>query len=194
MNREEWLDLLVAKLRPLIDETGDFTVAEHVRISTGFPSAGGLNRKKRVLGECWDAKVSADGSNQILVNPVLEDPLTVAAVTLHEMNHTATPGAKHKGAFVRLAKRLGFVKPWTGSVPGQELMERLTAIVTGMPPYPHVALVPTPEEKKQGTRMLKLVCPECGYTARTTKKWIDATLPVCVNGHDEREFNLEVEE
>lgn len=31
----------------------------------------------------------------------------------------------------------------------------------------------------QGTRMLKCQCPECGYTVRTTRKWIDVATPVC---------------
>ena len=42
--------------------------------------------------------------------------------------------------------------------------------------------------KKQGTRMIKLVCEisdcECGgYTVRTTRRWIETGLPLCPVGH-----------
>lgn len=39
--------------------------------------------------------------------------------------------------------------------------------------------------KKQTTRMLKCECPQCGYTVRTTRKWLDVAVPVCpVHGHE----------
>jgi hypothetical protein len=42
-----------------------------------------------------------------------------------------------------------------------------------------VILRPDDRPKKQGTRMLKAECPECGYTIRLTKKWADVGLPTC---------------
>ena len=35
---------------------------------------------------------------------------------------------------------------------------------------------------KQGTRMVKLTAPDCGYTVRTTRKWIDQGAPMCPHG------------
>ena len=33
---------------------------------------------------------------------------------------------------------------------------------------------------QQSTRMVKVVCAGCGYTARTTRKWLDeAGAPIC---------------
>ena len=32
---------------------------------------------------------------------------------------------------------------------------------------------------KQTTRMLKCECPACGYTVRTTRKWLDIAVPTC---------------
>jgi hypothetical protein len=29
------------------------------------------------------------------------------------------------------------------------------------------------------SRLLKATCPDCGYTIRITKKWVDAAKPVC---------------
>lgn len=34
----------------------------------------------------------------------------------------------------------------------------------------------------QTTRLIKLACPACGYTVRTTQKWLDVGLPVCPCG------------
>ena len=33
-----------------------------------------------------------------------------------------------------------------------------------------------------GTRMLKLTCPTCRYTVRTTRKWLDVGQPFCPDG------------
>lgn len=35
---------------------------------------------------------------------------------------------------------------------------------------------------KAGTRLLKLECPSCGWTCRSTQKWIDTGLPTCACG------------
>lgn len=37
-------------------------------------------------------------------------------------------------------------------------------------------------KKKQTTRHIKCVCPECGYVARITRKWINAGCPACPCG------------
>lgn len=34
-------------------------------------------------------------------------------------------------------------------------------------------------KKKQGTRMIKCACGECGYTVRTTAKWLEVGPPCC---------------
>lgn len=40
---------------------------------------------------------------------------------------------------------------------------------------------------KAGTRLLKCECPACGYTVRTTQKWLDVGLPVCPCGEEMKE-------
>lgn len=44
---------------------------------------------------------------------------------------------------------------------------------------PPVLRIYSREGKKQATRLLKAVCPECGYTIRVTQKWASQGLPVC---------------
>jgi len=38
--------------------------------------------------------------------------------------------------------------------------------------------------KKQSTRLIKCVCPECGYTARITHIWLDTGNVTCPCGHE----------
>ncbi len=48
--------------------------------------------------------------------------------------------------------------------------------------YPHRTLDVTVNARKQSTRLLRIVCPACGYTARTTRHWLDRGLPTCPCG------------
>ena len=42
--------------------------------------------------------------------------------------------------------------------------------------------------KKQTTRMLKCVCSECGYVARTTAKWLETVgAPLCACNSEQME-------
>lgn len=44
-------------------------------------------------------------------------------------------------------------------------------------------LAPAPKTPApQKNRQLKLECPECGYTARATAKWIAVGMPTCPCG------------
>jgi hypothetical protein len=94
--------------------------------------------------------------------------------------------AGHTGAFVKIVKAIGFKAPWTSTPATPELIGRLNGLIVNLGPYPHAAIDKS-GRKKQGTRMLKVVCPECGYTVRTTQQWIDTGLPRCVCG-TETEF------
>jgi hypothetical protein len=35
------------------------------------------------------------------------------------------------------------------------------------------------DSDNRGTRLIKVACPQCGYTVRTTRQWIETGLPVC---------------
>jgi len=66
-----------------------------------------------------------------------------------------------------------------------EFNERLQALTTQTGPYPHAQLNPEDRPtKKDGTRLLKVVCPGCGYTVRVTRKWLDVGNPVCPCGEE----------
>lgn len=193
MNREEWLKMAQEQLDEIIREASA-SPAEKVRIACGFPSSGGLARKRRKIGECWSDSASEDGYFEIFISPIENNPFQIVATLLHELIHSAV-GTKcgHRGAFLRTGKMVGFMTPITTSKPSEGLTDHLNAIVKKLPEYPHGALNHK-TKKRQTTRMIKLECPGCKYVVRTTQKWIETGLPTCVCGEEfERKENNEID-
>lgn len=185
MTREEWLNAMTTSLRPLFAAAG-YPLPAGVRVSCGWPSSRGLatpTSKSRTIGQCWPAECSADGTREIFVSPVVADPGDVAAVLVHELVHAALQESGHKGPFRRAALAVGLTGKMTETVAGPELAERLNALAKKIGPYPHATLDRS-GQPKQGTRMIKLLCPECGYNVRTTRQWIDQGLPTCPCGEE----------
>ena len=179
MNREQWLADAAKKMcETFIYEDLD------VHVSCGWPSRGGLSTKKRVIGECWRPTTSRDGKSHVFISPMLEEPIAVLATLLHELIHAWDRGEHgHKGAFIELAKKVGLERPWTATVPGEELTLKLKSMLEELGPYPHVPLEPLAVAKKvQTTRQLKLTAPCCGYIVRATARWIATGVPSCPCG------------
>lgn len=177
--REAWLQSLVAELRPRYE--GE--LPETVHVSVGFTSKG--KRSKRI-GECWRGECSADKAPQIFIHPALGDPVEVAETVVHELIHACRPDAKHGAGFRSVALRLGLTGRMTATVAGRELTTELQQLVERLGPYPHPQLVSGTSSAgpKQSTRMRKIECPTCGYTARTSQKWLDVGLPSCPEGDE----------
>lgn len=199
MNRETWLNDLANKMAPRYAELGQPIPA--FRVAIGFTSGG---KKSRANAECWHNSVSGDGVYEIFIRPDEDTPMKLAAYLAHELCHTAAGfAAGHTGAFAKLMKALGLVRPFTDSIPGPNFEAWLAPLLADMPPLPHAKLyfnkakagkeVPqdnnegesedgegeTTAPKKQTTRLVKCICTECGYTARTTQKWLEIGPPHC---------------
>ena len=177
VTREEWLNKLVHKLRPRYG----VELPESVHVSVGFPSSG---IRSKVIGECWNKKCSADEAPQVFIHPKLSDAVEVAAVVVHELIHACRPDAKHGPEFKSLALQLGLAGKMRATVAGDELKADLAALVEKIGPYPHPALTgrSSSAPKKQTTRMIKVGCPDCGYSVRTTEKWLQVGMPQCPDG------------
>ena len=183
MNREAWLSECMNKLRPAFIEAG-FELPEKIRVSCSWPSKSGLAQKKRRIGEAWSAKNSGDNSFEVFISPVLKDPIEVAAVLVHELSHCAV-GLEdgHKGNFPKCAKRMGLEGKMTATTAGADLRRKLEAVTAEAGPYPHAELKHSNAPPKQSTRMLKVVCKECGCVVRMTRKWLDDVgTPTCACG------------
>lgn len=177
--REEWLHDLASRVAPILGVT-----VPAIRCSVGFPGGRSRGGRGKRIGECWDSAASSDGSNAIFVSPTIADAATAAHVLVHEMIHAAV-GVKHghRGPFRRMALAVGLTGKMTATTATPELADKLAEIVDEIGPYPHAQLnADLSGRKKQSTRMLKLTCPACGYTVRTTAKWIERGLPVCPCG------------
>jgi len=186
--REDWLLQLARLMQPIIAERTGATFPPY-RVTCGFPSKGGmLGKKTRVRGQCWSAAASDDQHAEIFISPVEDDRATIAAILAHEMIHAAMPEAGHKRPFQIAAAKIGHIPPFTTSEPTPAFMAWAQPLLDQLAPYPHRrlnAMAPVAQKKKQTARMLKCECPECGYTVRTARKWLEEKgAPFCgTEGH-----------
>lgn len=182
MNREEWLNKAVKELKHTLFINYDMT--DNWRVSCGFPSKGAMAKKKRAMGECWSDLNSESGHYEVFISPVLSLASDVLPVLVHEFVHViAGIEAGHKGQFRKIAMDVGLQPPMTSTTPDEFLVAFLRDLAMKLGDYPHAKLDSLSNgQKKDGTRMLKLECENCGYTVRTTKKWLDVGLPTCVCG------------
>lgn len=203
-NRETWLNNLAAKLAPTFAALGHALPA--FRVAIGFPSTG--KRGKRIA-ECWSHLASTDGVCEIFIRPDHNDSITVAASLAHELVHAAVGlKAGHGPVFKRVAAGLGLTGPMTATVAGPQFVALVEPMIEALGAIPHAALrigadgmvreegegegeegegeAESSAPPKQSTRLLKCVCPECGYTVRTTQKWLAMGAPICP-AHDAME-------
>lgn len=178
LTREAWLQALIDEVRPWFEEV-DTPLPEQVRISVGFTSTGARSNR---IGECWAPAADEHGLSQIFIHPKLVDTTEIAATVVHELVHAAINVGGHGPAFKKPATALGLEGRMTSTVPSEAFTARIKPVLEKLGHYPHGALhgAKSSAPKKQSTRMLKCECPECGYIARTTTKWIEAAgAPIC---------------
>ena len=199
-NRESWLNDVAARLRPAFAQLGA-PLPERLRIAIGFPSAG---RRAKATGECWDSAASADATFEILVRPDLAEAegalaLPVAAALARELVHAAVGIQAGCGpAYRKVAHSIGLVGPMRATGPGPAFLALIAPVLEAVGPLPHARLdadraaaaagqdngeAPlTTRPRKQANRHVRCACSECGYVARTARKWLDqAGPPHCPN-------------
>jgi hypothetical protein len=69
-HREAWLAAVVNHFKLDFEDSG-YPLPDRLRVTCGWPSQGGLAQKARTIGECWNAKASADGTVEICISPYL---------------------------------------------------------------------------------------------------------------------------
>jgi hypothetical protein len=181
ITREEWLLRIIDGLRPLYRDTGS-PIPDRLRVSCGWPSGAAFAPVHRCIGECWSRSASADRAIEIFISPNLGEALDVAETLVHELVHAA--GAKgHRGTFPARAKAVGLIKPWRSTTASVQLKARLNALIEVIGSYPHATLdTAMRPHKNDRARLLKVACPECGYTVRTTRMWLQVGFPYCACG------------
>jgi hypothetical protein len=170
--REEWLNALVTKLRPLFERVAA-KIPDRVRVAVS------LTRSKSAIGTCFDAMDSKDGTYEIIIRIDKDDPLEVAGILVHELIHAAVGlNEKHSGEFKRVALDIGLEGKMTQTVPGEILQSQLESLIKDLD-----LTRKNSGPKKQNTRLKKVSCKVCEYTVRMTQKWIDVALPNCPMDH-----------
>lgn len=200
--REAWLCAAAALMRPLFakaqqtiratntDRYPDTktTLPRSLRITCGWPSHRGTSARGRVIGQCWNPKVSGDQTTEIFISPYMEDTVRVLGVLAHELIHAAI-GTKegHGHLFVQCMKALDLVGKPTATTEGEDFTKWCNEVaLPALGQYKHKRMNVSDfdvadKPKKQGTRMIKVACGCCGYTVRTTQKWVDVAIPTCPN-------------
>jgi hypothetical protein len=171
-NRETWLTSLAEAMAPKFAEVGH-PLEVKVRLTLSL-------LPKKVIGRCYSEDSSADKTHEILIRVDQDEPMRVAGIVCHELVHAAVGlECGHRGAFKRCAKALGLTGKMTATQEGPEFEAWVQPILDQLGPFPHAALNTT-KVRKQGTRLLKVECCDCGYTARVTRKWLDEVgAPIC---------------
>lgn len=180
LNREMWLGVVMDELRPMFKQAG-YPLPKNVRVTCGFPSTHARSALKRAIGESWTSDASGDGTYEVLISPVEEDSVKAGAILAHELAHiSAGHQHGHRGPFVECIRAIGLEGKPTATSAGDAFISFMKGVIKLYGKYPHAALDVNPERKVQGTRLLKCWCPECGYTARITAKWLNiAGAPWC---------------
>lgn len=193
MDREAWLEQATEVLRRDVFAPVGLEVPQ-VRVSVGFPR-GARGGKADKIGQCWSPQVAGDALHHLFISPVVSDVVSVIGTLAHELVH-ATVGlkAKHGAAFKRAALSVGLEGKMTATTATAKLAERATLLpfayveIGGkherLGDYPHPTFDPrTLTTDKQTTRLIKVACPQDGYTARITRKWLDDLgTPTCPCG------------
>ncbi len=182
--REEWLTAGVEEVRSLFDLSGK-SLPKQIRVSCGFPSNA---NRSGAIGECWINSASADGTFEIMIHPKLADPVAVFEVLIHELCHATSGAFNHGINFQKIASAMHLMatgsgrQPWKSTKGSATFLPTYADIITSLGDYPHAELKSDRQIKKQTTRLLKAVCPSCGYTVRLTQKWADQGMPSCPCG------------
>ncbi len=169
--REAWLQDAAAELSPLITAASNCTPPKNLRVACGFPSTF---RRSGALGETFAPKDSADGATEILISPTLSDPGEVLAVLARQLMLTVASGAALSRAFASAGITPG--KP--NAVPAIALCPTIPDLAASLGDYPHAELS-LADRPKAPTRLLKGLCPSCGYTIRLSLKWAQQGMPTC---------------
>ena len=177
-NRESWLEAAIAEFQQRIIEPQGFKLPEKLKVSVGFPPRA---RGGKTLGVCIAPEASANGSTETFINPTIGDPEKALGVLLHELVH-ACAGVKagHGPVFKRAAAKIGLEGSAKTCLPGAPLRAYIRDdLLPVLGDYPHSALDLNGGQKKQTTRMIKLVDPKNpSYSVRSTRKVLSMGYPV----------------
>ena len=176
LDREAWLTEAAQLIQDEIiypELPQDYEIPYPFRVSVGYPPR--TRSDSKVIAVCIKAEASADQHNEIFVTPKLDDSIAILEALTHELVHQADNcQSGHLNFFARTARKIGLEGKLTQTYASTELKHKLQQYVTLLGDIPHAAINLDVAKKKQSTRMIKLYCPHCGWSFRTSQKNIDS--------------------
>jgi len=203
--REDWLLAAIEMLRPHFAET-EWPLPPVIHISTSFPLARSIGENRNIRAQTLASFANDDDNLSIYLSPFEKETVQVVLVLVHELCHVALDNEDgHRGRFAKLAKQIGLEPPLLSLHASVKLTEQAALIAQWLGPYPHAGLdrlakildgEPVPPDSgpvatgprrwnsgppRQTNRMIRCVCqaPDCGYTMRVARSWIEKAIPVC---------------
>lgn len=163
-----------------------------LRVSVGFPDT------KKAVGQWWRPETTEDNHANIFIHPGKGDPVEILDILVHELCHDAC-GAKagHGPIFKKCAHAVGLEGKMRSASANKELLAYLKKLAAKLGKFPHSALKkgakgPTP---KQGTRMIKMECGNCGFICRASmSKILETGAPFCACSKEQMSVDLPDEE
>jgi hypothetical protein len=137
--REDWLAQAIAELRSVFSAL-NHPLPDSIRVACGFPSSNARSAKNRAVGEHWSAKASSDNTHEILISPVIDDPVRVLGILVHELAHASTDGDGHKGRFPALVRSLSLEGKPTATTEGEKFKAEYQPLLADLGAYPHAKL------------------------------------------------------
>lgn len=137
--REAWLHAAVEAVKPWFQEQG-YTVPDKLQLSFSLPKGN----VKMIRGQCWDPICSDDGTVNIMISPLQDDPFQVVSTLIHELAH-ASVGCDHghKKPFVECGRKMGLEgKAKSMALPEEgEAADRARKLLEELGPLPHSPLI-----------------------------------------------------
>ena len=183
ITREQWLIRLARELERLFKRVGAPALPTY-RVTCGWPSRKALTRRNKVIGQCFDKSCSKDKTTEMIVSMFIDNEMDAAQILAHEMVHASVgTAAGHGKPFRDVAIAIGLTGKMTATVAGPEFVKWIKPVLKKIGHYPHATVDAAAATKKQGTRMIKVACPNHpAYSVRMTRTWlehIDFGAPVC---------------
>lgn len=155
MTREEWLQAMAARLRPMFEKIG-LELPKRIRYRCAITSFDRV--AARTIGQCFKYRKEFDPDIQI--SPSLTDPVQVAQTLLHELIHAALPWESgHGRRFYHVSRKLGLQGPGAFNVASPKLRQTLQKHASDIGPYPAAEKIAFIEMEEGEARRIMMSAP-----------------------------------
>ena len=188
LDRESWLTEAAQLIqddiiRPALPS--GHVIENPFRVSVGFPPNSRASSKH--IACCIIAGASADNHNELFISPVEDDSHKILGSLVHEMIHQADDcKSGHRNFFAHVARKVGLEGKFTATTAGDKLNRYFDSLINLLGKIPHGKINIDKAKAKQGTRMIKVYCPECLFQFRTTQVQLEkiqvTECPACMIG------------